>query len=138
NHAERLAVLVPQRRAHDRANPKIGDALRHVEALVLAGIVTEEGFAFSAALADDGPAIAGARFVLRPPRLDDPRDQAVDGLLALGHFFAHDDEATVRLLEDLKQVVHDLRQQVVHLQAFAQAPADVENNAEPFRRLRFQ
>ncbi len=95
------AIAGHQRRAHHRANAKIGNALAEFETRVAGGIGREDRLLEFHDFVDDGAADAGA-FVFAFAAL----------LVGLGHEAAfgakHDDEAAIGLRENVEETIEHL------------------------------
>ena len=127
--ADRLAVVAHHRRAHHRANRKIGDALGHAEPLVAGGVGREDRFArlhgfFDNRAADPHPFfVAGATgfYGDRHERPIRPR--------------THHDEAAVGLRENLEQAIEDFRQDVFDGERLSQVVRDLDQRGQLYFRL---
>src|SRR5262249_37213809 len=132
NDAERLALRGTQRHAHHRADAEIDDTLAELNAVVAAGVIAEKRLRRLQATANDGPAGPGVSLLIRPPGLDNARQQAGGAFLGLN------DKTAVGLAEELKQTLDDLGHQGIEIEGLAEVGADVEQTAEFLGRLRLQ
>ncbi len=126
--AERL-VVGDDRRAHHRADAEIHHAQRHGEALVAHRVGAEERHAVAHRFLDDGAADGDRLGLVAAALPRRARDQLL-GLVGLQH-----DEAAVGLREDAEEAVHDLVEQLVHVELGLDGVADFEHGAEPLLGL---
>ena len=103
--------------------------MRHGEALVAHRVGAEDRHAVAHRLLDDGAADGDRLGLLAAALPRRARDQLL-GLVGLQH-----DEAAVGLREDAEEAVHDLVEQLVHVELGLDGVADFEHGAEPLLGL---